>query len=142
MKAWGLALGATALMLGSAVLIADVAPKLTKITKAQAAGAIFADARVQHESRLGPTSNLALLNSADRHFTAGLYKAGPGDFPIDSYPEDEFCYFLSGSVKLTSADGSVMELKAGEAVVIPKGWKGRWTTGGYSKYYAVYDPTN
>jgi uncharacterized cupin superfamily protein len=33
-----------------------------------------------------------------------------------------------------------VELKAGDAVVIPKGWKGRWTTPGYSKYYTVYDP--
>jgi len=24
-------------------------------------------------------------------------------------------------------------------VLIPKGWKGRWTTPGYSKYYVVYD---
>lgn len=135
-------LGMIALLLTSAVLKADVTPKPIKITRAQAAGPIFDDQRVQHESRFGPTSNLALLKSADAHFTAGLYKAGAGDFPIDSYPEDEFCYFLSGSVKLTSADGTVLELKAGDSVVIPKGWKGRWTTSGYSKYYAVYDPSH
>ena len=136
------ALGMIAMLLSSAVVTADVAPKPSKITKAQAAGPIFDDARVQHESRFGPTSNLELLKSADAHFTAGLYKAGAGDFPIDAYPEDEFCYFLSGSVKLTSADGSVLELKAGDSVFIPKGWKGRWTTGGYSKYYAVYNASH
>jgi len=36
-------------------------------------------------------------------------------------------------VKVTAASA------AGEAVLIPKGWKGRWTTPGYSKYYVVYD---
>lgn len=63
----------------------------------------------------------------------------PSDVDINSYPEDEFCYFLSGTVPLTSSDGTVIEVKAGEAVAIPKGWKGRWTTPGYTKYYVVYE---
>jgi uncharacterized cupin superfamily protein len=71
--------------------------------------------------------------------SAGLCKAGASDTAIDSYPTDEFCYFLSGSVTLTSDDGTALVLKAGEAVAIPRGWKGRWTTPGYTKYYVVYD---
>jgi len=141
MKQWVQATVIAVLASGSAVAPADDPIKPLKVPAAQAAGPIFDGPGVQHDNRFGPMSNLALLNSKDKRFTAGLYKAGAGDFPIDSYPEDEFCYFLSGSVKLTSADGSVVELKAGDAVVIPKGWKGRWTTPGYSKYYTVYDPS-
>jgi len=119
---------------------ADQQLKPVKVTAAQAAGPIFQrkDA-VRENSKEGPTTDLTLLRSADKKVQMGMYQAGPSDTAIDSYPEDEFCYFLSGSVKLTSADGSVVELKAGEAVAIPKGWKGRWTTPGYTKYYVVYD---
>jgi len=129
------------------VVVAALAPpawasetlKPVKVTAAGAAGPIFSAPGATKNDRHGPTTNVELGKSADRKFTAGLFKAGPSDWPIESYPEDEFCYFLSGSVRLTSADGSVIELAAGEAVLIPKGWKGRWTTPGYSKYYVVYD---
>lgn len=111
-----------------------------KITAAEAAGPAFTrkDARAEQEQGR-PVTDLVLLQSKDKRMTAGMYKAGPSDDPINAYPEDEFCYFLSGSVKLTSADGTVLEVKAGEAVVLHKGWKGRWTTSGYTKYYVVYD---
>ena len=128
-----------AVVLTSAPVRADELSKPMKVTTAEASGPIFSSPNAVHDNRRGPITNVSLMSSKDKKFTAGLFKAGAGDIPFDSYPEDEFCYFLSGSVKLTSADGSVVELKAGEAVVIPKGWKGRWTTTGYSKYYVVYD---
>jgi len=119
---------------------ADQPLKPVKVTAAEAAGPIFNRKDAQHENgKEGPTTDVTLLRSADKKVQMGMYKAGPSDTPIDSYPEDEFCYFLSGSVTLTSTDGSKVELKAGEAVAIPKGWKGRWTTSGYTKYYVVYD---
>jgi uncharacterized cupin superfamily protein len=114
--------------------------KPVKVTAAQAAGPVFDRKDAVHENGSeGPTTDVTLLQSADKKMGAGLYKAGASDTAIDSYPVDEFCYFLSGSVKLTSSDGSVIELKAGEAVAIPKGWKGRWTTSGYTKYYVTYE---
>lgn len=118
---------------------ADLLPKPLKMSPDQAAGPVFEGPSVKHDNTHGASSNAELLISRDRKFSAGLFKAGKGDFSFDAYPGDEFCYFLSGSVKLTSADGTFIELKAGDAVVIPKGWKGRWTTSGYSKYYVVYD---
>jgi uncharacterized cupin superfamily protein len=119
---------------------ADAPPKPVKVTAAQAAGPVFdrKDA-VKENGADGPTTDVTILHSADRKFSAGIFKAGPSDTMVESYPEDEFCYFLSGSVKLTSADGTVLVLKAGEAMALPKGWKGRWTTKGYTKYYVVYD---
>jgi len=117
---------------------ADLLTKPLKIPD-QAAGPVFEEPSVKHDNSHGASSNAELLISRDRKFTAGLFEAGKGDFSFDAYPGDEFCYFLSGSVKLTSADGTFIKLKASDAVVIPKGWKGRWTTSGYSKYYVVYD---
>lgn len=127
------------LLSSSAATSADPLTRPLKIPADQAAGPAFAGPTVKHDTAHGPVSNAELLISKDRKFTAGLFKAGQGDLSFEAYPEDEFCYFLSGSVKLTSADGTFIELKAGDAVVIPKGWKGRWTTAGYSKYYVVYD---
>jgi hypothetical protein len=47
--------------------------------------------------------------------------------------------FIEGSVKLTSSDGTVLEVRAGEGAAIPKGWKGHWSTQGYKKYYVTYE---
>ena len=129
----------------SAVLCAALpaladAPKPVKVTAAEASGPIFnrKDA-VKENGAEGPTTDVTLMQSADKKMSVGVYKAGASDTPIESYPEDEFCYFLTGSVKLTSSDGTVLEVKAGEAVSIHKGWKGRWTTSGYTKYYVTYE---
>jgi len=32
----------------------------------------------------------------------------------------------------------VLEAHAGEAVAVPKGWKGHWSTKGYKLYYTAY----
>jgi ethanolamine utilization protein EutQ (cupin superfamily) len=56
----------------------------------------------------------------------------------EPYGVDEFMYFLEGSVKLTSSDGTVQTVNAGEAVTIPKEWTGIWDTEGYTKIWVIY----
>jgi uncharacterized cupin superfamily protein len=111
-----------------------------KVTAADAAGPVFKSAAAVHETSAtdGQTTDVSLLKSRDGRFEAGLYEAGPSDVKVQSYEEDEFMFFLEGGVTLTSDDGTVLEAKAGEGVAIPKGWKGRWTTKGYRKYYVTY----
>ena len=87
------------------------------------------------------SKNRVMGVSADRHFKSGLYLSQVEKATIDSYPVDEFMYFIKGGVTLTSADGFVTRVGAGEAVHVPKGWKGVWDTTGYTKFYVVYDPT-
>jgi uncharacterized cupin superfamily protein len=119
---------------------ADPSLNPVKITADEATGPVFNRKEAVQDSEGGrPVTDVVLLKSRDGKMSAGAYKAGPSDTMIASYPEDEFCYFLSGTVKLTSADGSVVDVRAGEAVFIHKGWKGRWATPGYTKYYVVYD---
>ena len=113
--------------------------KPVKVTAAEAMGPVFTRKTAVHENGPdGPTTDVGLLKSRDGRFEAGVYSAGASDSPIESYEEDEFMYFLEGGVTLTSADGTVLEVKAGEGAAIPKGWKGRWTTQGYKKYYVTY----
>ena len=79
------------------------------------------------------------LKSSDGKFASGMYKAGAQIFDIiEPYGVDEFMFFLEGRVTLTSADGSVATVNAGEAVTIPKEWTGRWETEGYRKIWVIF----
>jgi uncharacterized cupin superfamily protein len=136
---------AVALLLGAfaSTAVAADAPLVTnkpvKVTAEAARGPIFSSRTAAKEDGPdGPTIDVLLAKSKDGRVESGLYSAGPSEQDIPSYPEDEFMYFIDGGVKLTSADGTVLEIKAGEGAAIPKGWKGHWSTQGYKKYYVTY----
>ena len=123
----------------SATVIAQVSHP-AKLSQQALEGAAFDDpstmiTEVEGEKILDFTS----LKSSDGKFASGMYKAGPQTFDItEPYGVDEFMFFLEGSVTLTSADGSVTTVNAGEAVTIPKEWTGRWETAGYRKIWVIY----
>ena len=132
-----------ALLATATAAIADVIPLVTnkpvKVTAEAARGPIFdGQNAVKDNGPDGPPRDVLLARSKDRKLEAGLYEAGPSEQDIESYPEDEFMYFIDGAVRLTSADGTVLEIKAGEGAAVPKGWKGHWSTQGYKKYYVTY----
>ena len=138
-----LMVAASLLVAAANAALADGAPLVTtkpvKVTAEAARGPIFDGKNVVKDTGPdGPTRDVLLARSKDRKVEAGLYDAGPSEQDIDSYPEDEFMYFIEGGVKLTSSDGTVLEIKAGEGAAIPKGWKGHWSTQGYKKYYVTY----
>ncbi len=117
-----------------------VTTKPVKVTATAARGPIFnMKTAVKDNGPDGPTTDVTSARSKDGKVESGLYSAGPSEQDIDSYPEDGFMFFIEGSVSLTSADGTKLEVRAGEGAAIPKGWKGHWSTKGYKKYYVVYD---
>lgn len=117
-----------------------VTNKPVKVTADAARGPIFSSkTAVKENGPDGATIDVLLARSKNGRVESGLYSAGPSEQDIESYPEDEFMYFIEGSVKLTSADGTVLEVDAGEGAAIPKGWKGHWSTQGYKKYYVTYE---
>jgi uncharacterized cupin superfamily protein len=117
-----------------------VTTKPVKVTAAAARGPIFSTkTAVKDSGPDGPATDVLLARSKDGKVESGLYRAGPSEQDIDSYPDDEFMFFIEGGVKLTSADGTVLQVKAGEGVAMPRGWKGHWSTQGYKKYYVTYD---
>ena len=111
-----------------------------KIPAAEAGGAIFdrKQAIVSGEGS-GQTRDVITMMSADKRFESGMYKAGPShaEWKDKPYGVDEFMLFTSGSVTLTSADGTAMVLGPGDAVTIPAEWRGTWDTKGYTKYYVI-----
>jgi len=112
-----------------------------KISKADMTGRIFERGnmiRTEHDS--GNVSlDVTTLLSSDKKFASGMYQSGKSHFEAtDAYGVNEFMYFIEGSVTLTSSDGSVQTINAGEAVTIPKEWTGIWDTDGYTKIWVIY----
>ena len=77
--------------------------------------------------------------SSDGKFGTGMYRSGKIRYEItEPWGHDEFFYVLEGSITLTSADGTVSKINAGEAASIPKEWTGIWDTDGYNKIWVIY----
>jgi uncharacterized cupin superfamily protein len=119
----------------------DDAVRPAKMSKADIAGAIFERPdmlETVHEDG-HETLDVTTLKSSDGRFASGMYRSGKTRAEItEPYGVDEFMYFLEGGVTLTSADGSVQVINAGEAVTIPKEWTGIWDTDGYTKIWVIY----
>jgi len=115
-----------------------------KLTGAQIAGGVFDDfeALVETHERGDHswiTEDVEAFVSSDKKFDAGIYRSGPVRSEIDEpYGVDEFMYFIEGGVTLTSADGSELSIGAGDAVMIPREWRGVWDTAGYLKIYVIH----
>ena len=132
-------------MMVMALLAAPAAPKAKPkpivvhpivITAAEAKGPVFdRPGVVRHDG----TRDAISLMTGDRRFNSGMYEAGPGhaEWKDKDYGVDEFMLFTKGSVTLTSLDGKVTVLKAGDAVTLPAEWRGTWDTKGYTKYYVI-----
>ncbi|GAB2881361.1 hypothetical protein GCM10027093_15830 [Paraburkholderia jirisanensis] len=118
--------------------------KPIKATQTEIAGNLFQRKDAVHENKNGnATTDVVTFTSKDNAFQTGMYRSGPlheVDDMAGGYPYNEFMYFISGSVTLTSADGSVMTVHAGEAVTLPRGWTGTFDTKGYTKMYVTYNP--
>ena len=112
-----------------------------KISKLDAAGQIFQHKdmiKTQHEDG-HETRDVTSLLSSDGKFASGMYSSGKTRSEInEAYGVDEFMYFLKGGVTLTSSDGTVTTINAGEAVTVPKEWTGIWDTEGYTKIWVIY----
>jgi len=140
-------------ILATAVLIATIATALpslqaadssvvtpAKISAADMTGEIFDRPNMIRMTEDGNTTlDVTSLLSSDKKFASGMYQSQKVRYEItEPYGVDEFMFFLKGSVTLTSSDGSVMTVNAGEAVTVPKEWTGIWDTDGYEKIWVIY----
>jgi uncharacterized cupin superfamily protein len=105
---------------------------------ADVASLLQSPAAAKKTTEVRTTASMPMFKSDDQKFSSGLFSSSSGHAEFDSYAADEFCYIVSGEATVTSADGTATKLKAGDAITIPKGWKGRWDTSGYTKYYVSY----
>jgi len=125
---------------GAGRAAADPSVHPVKMSKAQIAGGIFEDHEPVVSTHDGNTTyDVEVFRAANGLFDAGMYRSGKVRYDItEPYGVDEYMHFLEGGVTLTSTDGTVTEVLAGESVVIPKEWTGVWETDGYMKIYVIY----
>ncbi|MBS1199553.1 MAG: protein of unknown function cupin 3 [Proteobacteria bacterium] len=72
-------------------------------------------------------------------FFAGDWSSSTGKWRVE-YAEHEFCHLLEGRVVLTGDDGRAWHFGAGDAWVIPAGFKGTWeTVEPARKRYAIFE---
>ncbi|WP_241505765.1 cupin domain-containing protein [Parahaliea mediterranea] len=127
-------------LLGAPLALADDVIKPAEMSKADLAGKLFEHPDTSKTERdNGTVLDVTSLLSSDKKFASGMYQAPASRWEItEPYGVDEFMYFLEGGVTLTSSDGSVQTIEAGEAVTIPKEWTGVWETEGYTKIWVIY----
>jgi uncharacterized cupin superfamily protein len=59
--------------------------------------------------------------------TAGEWACNAGSVEIGEHPVDEACFVTRGTVTLTDAAGRSETFRAGEAFLIPRGFRGTWS---------------
>lgn len=62
----------------------------------------------------------------DPGLCAGVWSADAQETKIESYPVDEVCVVLAGTITLTAADGTAHEFRAGDAFAIRRGTALTW----------------
>lgn len=67
------------------------------------------------------TAIKALFSEDGRH--AGVWECGPGKYRLER-ETDELFVLLAGRWVLTGDEGDVYDLKAGDTLLLRKGWKG------------------
>jgi uncharacterized cupin superfamily protein len=123
-----------------AVVLADEPVYPAKLSKTDISGEVFARPDMLELTENGNTTfDVTSFLSTDKKFGSGMYKSGAVRFEVtEPYGVDEFMYFLEGGVTLTSSDGEMQVINAGEAVTIPREWTGVWDTKGYTKIWVIY----
>lgn len=72
----------------------------------------------------------------------GIWQCEPGGWPIVNRADTETCYILSGQATVIDAEtGRRYEISAGDVIVQPRGWSGRWdVTETIRKVYSIGVP--
>ena len=72
--------------------------------------------------------------------STGVWECQPGGWPVIDRPNTEVCFVLSGAAVITdTTTGGRHQLRAGDLLVLPQGWTGRWdVTETLRKVYAIF----
>lgn len=71
-------------------------------------------------------ASATLWMSEDKLVQAGVWECTPGRFSADRSTSSEMCHIISGRAVLKTIEGAERVLKAGDFLVLPRGWRGEW----------------
>lgn len=98
---------------------------------------------VEPERRVSGAPEQSLKNmyaSAAKELLSGTWSSEVGKWTVDYSQRHEFCYLIEGHIVLTNEDGEESSFKAGDAFVIPVGFKGSWEViEPVAKHYVIYN---
>jgi uncharacterized protein len=72
-----------------------------------------------------PVESVHVLHS-DEGGRSGVWECTPGSFESTRSGTAELMHFLAGAGTITTADGTVHEIRPGVVLVAPDGWRGTW----------------
>ncbi|MBB3232102.1 cupin domain-containing protein [Halomonas stenophila] len=114
-----------------------------KIIDFQNSTVLTSTSSVEPERRLSGAPEQSLQNmyaSAAKDLLSGTWSSEVGKWSVDYSQRHEFCYLIKGHIVLADEDGEESTFKAGDAFVIPVGFKGSWEViEPVSKYYVIYN---
>jgi uncharacterized cupin superfamily protein len=80
--------------------------------------------------RSGADSGTPMMSGRVLHdaggIEVGIWRCTPGGWSITDRQDTESVLILAGRARITDASGDSSEITAGSALVLPKGWSGRW----------------
>lgn len=101
-------------------------PSLTLIPAATVGGELAA-AGVRADADSGHPAMATLGVMTESSGNVGIWECEPGGWPVVERSGTEFCYVVSGAAVITEQEsGRRHELAAGDTLLLPPGWTGRW----------------
>jgi len=92
---------------------------------------------VPEGAAMSRTSELAKLGGG---LSAGVWSAGAFTEHLPSYPVDEVCVLIEGTVTLRTPDGAARTFGPGQAFSIARGTECTWEQPGFvRKFYVIRD---
>lgn len=72
-----------------------------------------------------PVESVHVLHN-DAGGRSGIWECTPGSFDSARNGDTELMHFLAGAGTITTADGTVHDIRPGVVLVAPDGWRGTW----------------
>lgn len=78
-------------------------------------------------SRTGQHESTLVLWDDGSGSSSGIWECEPGTFTATRDDCTEVCQIVAGRASIVGDDGTSAELAAGSLLILPQGWRGRWT---------------
>lgn len=72
-----------------------------------------------------PVESFRVLHR-DQNGRSGIWECTPGRFESVRAGDTELMHFVAGAGTITTADGTVHEIRPGAVIIAPDGWRGTW----------------